>query len=209
LFLFFLALTLKSRRYVEYYVPFAVLNSAKIISGYLKEKSLKKYFQQFYQLFIKKILLISALGTYLLFTLSYIVMRDIAQVYQSLRQGSHFYNLAPSAQWLAHNSPKDSIVFHSDWDEFPILFYHNDHNYYIVGLDPTFMYNYNQELYWQWVNITLGVTSSQLHHIIKDNFKASFVYLTKDHQAMDNNLQNDSLFRLIYEDEEAKIYKVL
>ena len=89
-----------------------------------------------------------------------------------------------------------------------VCFYYNSHNYYIVGLDPTFMYNYNKDLYWKWVNITIGKQKDNLPHILREDFHASYVFLEKDQTEMDSNLQQYDELELVYDDEEAKIYKV-
>jgi len=47
--------------------------------------------------------------------------------------------------WLKENTVKDEIIIHSSWDEFPMLFYYNDYNQYMAGLDPTFFYKADQE----------------------------------------------------------------
>lgn len=39
-----------------------------------------------------------------------------------------------AANWLVQNSNEGDIVFNTQWDEFPELFYW-DQNYYIVGMD--------------------------------------------------------------------------
>ena len=88
-----------------------------------------------------------------------------------------------------------------------LLFFWNSSNYYIVGLDPTFMYNYDTVLYWKWVNITLG-KEEDVYNIAKNDFKASYILLEKDHRKMDRNIMKDERIEMIYEDEETKIYKI-
>lgn len=208
LFVFFLLLTLKSRRYVEYYVPFAILFSALVISRAWQFDDIKTLWQTAKKYYYRKKALIATITIYLLVVIPFVAIRDIRSNKNSLDQGIPSTKFASASQWLKDNSPAGSIVLHSDWDEFPILFYHNSRNYYIVGLDPTFMYNYNQNLYWQWVHITTGEQSDNLYAMIKDNFTASYVFLEKDHVAMDSNILNDGNFQLVYEDNQTKIYEV-
>ena len=106
------------------------------------------------------------------------------------------------------NSPEGSIVIHSDWDDFPVLFYHNSHNYYIVGLDPTFMYEYDKDLYWKWVDLTTGKEVKNVYQVVKNQFNASYIIIEKDHLGMDRIINGSLGFELIYEDNEAKIYQV-
>jgi hypothetical protein len=56
--------------------------------------------------------------------------------------------------WLKNNTPENSVVFHTAWDAYPRLFYYNDHNYFLVGLDPSFLYLADKNLYYLWRNIS-------------------------------------------------------
>jgi len=99
------------------------------------------------------------------------------------------------------------IIFHSDWDDFPMLFYWNSKNYYISGLDPTFLYLKNRDLYEKYVKITSGEQKTDLAEIIKNDFKSRYVLIGKDHPKMADNFSKDNDFKLVYEDEDAWIYK--
>jgi hypothetical protein len=47
--------------------------------------------------------------------------------------------LSGAAAYLRDHVPDAETVFHSDWDEFPLLFFTAPKLHYLVGLDPTFM----------------------------------------------------------------------
>jgi hypothetical protein len=47
--------------------------------------------------------------------------------------------MAGAAEWLRTNTPEGSMVFQTDWDDFPYLYYYNTHNTWLVGLDPTYL----------------------------------------------------------------------
>ncbi|MBU1146057.1 hypothetical protein KKD80_00725, partial [Patescibacteria group bacterium] len=106
------------------------------------------------------------------------------------------------------NTPEGAIVFHNDWDDFPALFYYNTHNYYIAGLDPTFMYDYDKDLHKEWVDITTG-RRPNISEIVKNDFHSEYVFVDKDHIALENNLKSDGHFQMVYKDEEGKIYKLI
>jgi len=211
MYLFGLGLVLKSRRYIEYYVPlaalFIVISYTATIAQLTKEK-IKHWLLVFWQQSWVTKSIVFIFNVYFLLIIPAVIIKDYQTNFRDLKSGSSFDTLQSASQWLAINSLEGSIVLHSDWDEFPELFYHNSHNYYIVGLDPTFMYKYNEELYWLWVNITIGKQKEDLPNIIKNKFQAEYVLLTKDHISMDNNIQKFSEFELLYEDDEAKIYQV-
>ncbi len=106
------------------------------------------------------------------------------------------------------NSDKGDIIFHSDWDDWPMLFYHNDYNRYIVGLDTTFMYKSSKDLYKKWRDITWGDFEGDPYAIIKNDFKAKLIFVAQtDIEIMDKYFKNDGRYELIY-DGEGKIYKI-
>jgi len=200
-FLFF-ALTLKSRRYVEYLVPLGVCFAALSLSHPLnlfKEK-LSKIISP------RLVLLTPAI---VLLALSPIFYRDLKLIKDSYQAGFSFDKFSQSAAWLKENTTAGDVVFHSDWDEFPILFYHNDHNYYLVGLDPTFMYEHDQDLYQRWVDITTGQPTDNLYRTIRDIFGAQYVFVDiTQSSAFDYNLANNFYFEKVFESQEARIYKL-
>jgi len=206
--LLFLGLTLKSRRNVEYFIPFAILFSAISINQFISSKVVKQITQDFKKLLLqKKYLLVGLIIPIVL--LPYIVFRDVKRVYIDHHKNFSFTQYQDASNWLNQNTTPKSIVLHSDWDEFPILFYHNTNNYYIVGLDPTFMYNYNKDLYWKWYNITMGQEKEFLYQQIKNDFKSEYVFIEHTtHQLLDRNLSNNFYFEEVYRDQSTKIYKV-
>lgn len=59
-----------------------------------------------------------------------------------------------SAEWLKNNTKKGDIVFNTSWNYFTTLFYYNSQNYYIAGIEPRFLYDYDPKFYWAWRNIS-------------------------------------------------------
>jgi hypothetical protein len=59
-----------------------------------------------------------------------------------------------TATWLKNNTKKGDIVFNASWNWFTTLFYYDTDNYYIAGIEPRFLYDYNHELYWKWWHIS-------------------------------------------------------
>lgn len=207
--IFFLVLTLKSRRYVEYYVPLGMLFSAFALNPLVKNVNIRFLIKKIPDYYFSRKIVFTILAIYFLVMIPTIALRDLKQERNNFLTGIPYNKFQAASTWIENNTPKDSLVLHSDWDEFPILFYHNTHNRYIVGLDPTFMYAFNQDLYWRWVKITTGEQKEDLYDIIKNDFQSATVFLEKDHTAMDNNFKKDSHFELVYEDKEAKIYQMI
>ncbi|OGY43657.1 MAG: hypothetical protein A3B89_04445 [Candidatus Buchananbacteria bacterium RIFCSPHIGHO2_02_FULL_40_13] len=213
LFLAFVIATAKARRNVEYLAPLAVIFSALVFSRGWSLDEIRGDFQAFGRLF-KKVFL-NDWRAKVLFTLFSILTVTVIfykmpyQAKKSLDNGFNYNYLKSASEYLLANSQPGDIVFQSDWDEFPILFYHNSRNYYIVGLDPTFMYLKNPDLYNKWADITRGQRAEDIYGIIKNDFRAKYVIATLDHKELIANLDNNFYFAKVYSDNEAVIYKVL
>lgn len=213
LFLTFVLATIKSRRNIEYLAPFAIIFSAMTFSQSMYILEIKNDLKEFKKI-IKKVFFHNLYVKILLIFFLVVIISSFFYIMpyhakRSLDNGFNFNYLKSASEYLINNSSKGDIIFHSDWDEFPILFYHNSKNYYIVGLDPTFMYLYNKDLYNQWSEITRGQLSADLYNIVKNNFRAKYILATTDHKDMIYNLDNNFYFDRVYSDDEAVIYKVL
>lgn len=207
LMLIFTLMTLKSRRYIEYLAPFTLLFTACAITDLYNFLNFHKIKQQWQKMpsYLKAYLIIVA------FVFATMVMPSIYS--KTLEVDSPKTRtadtLAASSTWLKEHAPVGAIVFHSDWDEWPMLFYHNDQNYYIVGLDPTFMENFDSELHSLYRNITTGGVSYQLSKQIKNNFSAQFILVERaGHQGLVDNLNKDTGSPMVYQDNEVNIYKI-
>lgn len=129
------------------------------------------------------------------------------------------------ALWLQNNTKEGEIVFHLIWSQFPILFFWNQHNYYINGMDPVFLYAYDQELYWKlfymWPKDMAGLTCNSIncgpeniepvYDVLVKNFKASYVFVRKpNHPRFREYLESDKKhFEKVYDEGSSLIYKVL
>ncbi len=207
----FCAFTLKSQRYIEYYVPWGYLSAALLLrdSGILYHTN---RFRAAIRRFRTEDLLPSVSGiliaSYVCIFVPGIMITNATQTNSALHRGDSIHRLAPTMDWLRNHSTKGDVLFHNDWDDFPILFYHVTRLRYIVGLDPTFMYTYNPELYWKWVDITIGKQKDQLLEIIQQDFGARFVLVDSDHPELYENMINDGRFTIVYHDSEATIFRV-
>lgn len=76
--------------------------------------------------------------------------------------GERDFDFQEAGRWLKANTKPGEIIFYPDWGWWPIMFYYNDYNHYITGMDPTFFYEYDPKLFWIWRNLGLyGVYCDQ------------------------------------------------
>jgi hypothetical protein len=204
----FLVLTLKSRRNIEYLGPSLVIFSALAINDFIRANS--KSFKEFFRFWQKHFVILKLAGIFLFIGFWFLAgQSELISVKQALSDGYKNTYLKKASYYIYKNSEPGDIIFHDDWDEFPALFYHNSKDYYIMGLDPTFMYEQNQARYWQYVDVTLGKRADEIYDIIKNKFRAKFVLATPDHQKLISNLSANFYFERVYQDEEAVVFRVL
>ncbi len=173
------ALTLWHRRFIEYFVPFAVLASAISLTPYFAQVSWQKFANAWNGLWELR-LYVSVMGIVIVMAFGY----SYKQVYGSLNYAKTADQYEQAGKWMADHSEKGDIVFNTQWDEFPGLFYWDDRNYYLVGMDPTFMYIHNPDLYWKWRAIADDQpddgnwgTPERMSEIFKRDFDAKFVFV--------------------------------
>ena len=141
-----------------------------------------------------------------------------------------------AAGWLKSNTAKNEIVFNTDFGQFNRLFFYDDWNRYIVGIEPKNMYEYSPALYWAWNNITLygildkdgnGKETAQnmlqgknddetakimlanakaIAPVIKNDFQSRYVFFDSD-TFLRKELEKDSAdYVLVYNNKEDGVY---
>ncbi len=133
-------------------------------------------------------------------------------------------HLKESALWLKENSEPGEIVFHTSWDQFGSLFFWNQQNYYINGMDPIFMYAYNPSLYWknhfmfttdEAYNQTCGKIrctqeeAEDTARVLANDFKASYVVLRKAQNPKTYFFWlKENKFPLVFENQKEAVFKI-
>lgn len=112
--------------------------------------------------------------------------------------------------WIKQNVPKGEMVFNTDWDDFPKMFFYDSDHVYASGLDPTYLFDQNKELSKLYEQVTLGKTNDPAP-IIRDKFGARYVFSdTADvHEDFYNNAMDSGWFEEVYSDSDCRVLKIL
>ncbi|MCI0521802.1 MAG: hypothetical protein L0Z70_16265 [Chloroflexi bacterium] len=194
--LLFGAMLFQSRRWVEYFPPFALIFAAfawaPLIAGAGKQGGWRKT--------VAAVVLIAALipGVWITFQKSQ----------DSVRDSKPYAQYAEASQWLAENTPEGAMIFQTDWDDFTRLFYWNTRNTYMIGLDPTYMQLYDGELYALWVDITHGDVELPSQQIV-ERFGARYIFSDLNHSRFIRQAEKDPGMEEAYRDEYAVIYRIV
>ncbi|VAW32183.1 hypothetical protein MNBD_CHLOROFLEXI01-1076, partial [hydrothermal vent metagenome] len=138
----------QSRRFVEYFPPFALiffaLSITPLLRSWLGDWRLKRPFLT--QLIPIGLLIVLAYPLY-------IGLNDARDLMSNSKPADRY---ADAVIWLQNNSPEGTMVFQTDWDDFTRLFFYNSDAVYTAGLDPTFMELQDEAFFELWVDITQG-----------------------------------------------------
>lgn len=124
-------------------------------------------------------------------------------VYEIGRSSPHNYYQA-GAEWMRANIPPGQIIFNTDWDDFPRLFYFDETHYYVSGLDPSYLFDKNPKLSQLYERITLGQEADP-GPLIRDRFGARYVFSDNQHDDFFQHARESGWFDIVYEDPECVI----
>ncbi len=111
------------------------------------------------------------------------------------------------ADWMRANIPPRQIVFNTDWDDFPRLFYYDETHYYVSGLDPTYLFDKNPDLSRLYERITLGKEEDP-GPLIRDRFGARYVFTDNSHHDFFTNAKESGWFEIVFEDPQCTIMHI-
>jgi hypothetical protein len=199
---FLLVLTMKSRRFVEYWPPFAVLFCAYALKPHLEALSWRDLPDRVSRVIAAGVAILLLAGTGAAIVINVVGTRNsVADEW-----GPDAY--AGGARWLAENTPEGAMVFNTDWDDFPMLFHHNTHNVYASGLDPTYLLHADAELSKLYEEITLGRVDDP-GPLIRDRFGARWAFTDLGHQDFIRKATAEGGMKIVYEDEKVAVLEVI
>ena len=108
------------------------------------------------------------------------------------------------ADWMRAHVPPGQIVFNTDWDDFPRLFYFDETHYYVSGLDPNYLFDKNPDLSRLYDRITLGQESDP-GPLIRDRFGSRYVFTDNSHDDFFQHARASGWFDIVYEDAQCTI----
>ncbi len=200
------ALTVRSRRNVEYFVPFAVLAGAALIrlaAAVVPREERERLAASFWELRAWQRIPVVAILTFLV---PLVLFRDIRSLKHDFDVGVPPTRYAGLSAWLEENAPAGAVLWHNDWDDFPYFFLHTTRVRFLVGLDPTFMYVKSPERYWTWVRQTRGEGEDRIGRELVRTFGARYAFVDMEHRALAARFAADSEMIEVYRDQDGILY---
>ena len=111
-------------------------------------------------------------------------------------------------KWANENIPENEIIFNCNWDNFPKMFFYDTKHRYAWGLDPNYLYSKNPELYKLMNDINNGKVEDP-GPVIREKFGARFIFSeAKDNVDFIANCLQSGWCERAYEDDDAIILKI-
>ena len=108
----------------------------------------------------------------------------------------------------ADNIPKGERIFNCTWDDFPKLFFYDTKHTYVYGLDPNYLYSENPELYKLLKDLTEGKIDDPAP-VIREKFGANYIFAdAKENTDMIAKALESGWVETIYEDDDARLLKI-
>jgi len=207
--LFFGLMLLQARRFVEYFPPFALIFSAfawtpLLVSPTFPPVPLIELPHYQSRSTVRKLLPAMLLAI----LISASIAKSVPAAQAAIGKSKPYGLYADASAWLEKNTTAGSRVFQTDWDDFPRLFFHNTHNTYLVGLDPTYMQLYDPALYDLWVDITQGDIDHP-SQIILNTFGSHYVHTDLNHKGFLQAAGEDPGLKMVYCDDQSAIFEVI
>lgn len=215
----FLTLTFKARRFIEYWPMFALISSACLINPIVCQFAdwFDRAFDRPLEGRLSRRRVGMAIKVSALTACAVLLAFGAAPQWQrTQRKVKCVYDLPAirdAMTFLKENSSEGDVVFTDDWDVFPVYFFYNSHNHYIVGLDPKFTQGRLPELWRRYVKISRGQVPASESVLVTDadknstnkkidiqlsdirtHFGAKFVITDKDHKALAGKLSRAKKF---------------
>lgn len=232
-----LAAQFRSKRFAEYFPPFAVLFAAFSWQAFLdyNRTDLPEDFRRELEPYLDadkgtkrdewwqagKLAAVWVLGIVLVF---YFYVNNVGLSWLGVDQPGLMNTISEnepndkyrrSMEWATgagpdgkENIPAGARIFNANWDDFPKLFFFNTKHSYVYGLDPNYLYSQNPELY----KLVQDITSAKIDEaapIIRDRFGAEYVFTdASENDEMVAKLLDSGWADMVYEDDEARILKL-
>jgi hypothetical protein len=232
-----LAAQFRSKRFAEYFPPFAVLFAAFSLQAFRAPLALQlpEHFQRDIEPYLDadkrsekedryhtlKLAAVTVLGV--LLTLYFVLNTKGVHVLgfnqeglaETIKGNDSDDRYRRAMAWATgvdangkENIPSGERIFNCNWDDFPKLFFLDTKHTYVYGLDPNYLYSENPDLYVLLQDITNGKIADAAP-MIREKFGSNYVFAdAKENEDMFAKLIESGWVDMVYEDDEARILKI-
>lgn len=189
--LVFLGLTLRSKRFIEYFAPmatvFVTLAAWRTVAAWP---------------YARRRLLVTVLAA--------VAAANVGGVGWTMiqkRDATPHDRYAAAARYVAGTAPAGAMLCSIDWDDFPWLYFYNVESTYLVGLDPTYLRDRYRDAYWRWVDVAEGRVAEP-SRVLGGLLPCAYVLSDRDHAPFLEQAARDPGLEQVLADERMVLYRV-
>ncbi|MGI8906483.1 MAG: hypothetical protein ACR2IE_08340 [Candidatus Sumerlaeaceae bacterium] len=193
----FLFAYVRSRRFSEYFVPYTMVASALVWRDSVAAGAFRTWRPRLRTAAVALITLCVIGG----------IGYNWNRVLRELRRHITPARYRGATTYIAQHSNPGDVICHSDWDDFPELFFHNTKNHYIVGLDPNLLYLADKTKYNVWKNISEGKIPRPAKAMVQ-HFRAKYALCDYMQKGFIAAAARDPGLSLCYQDSGSLVWKI-
>jgi hypothetical protein len=225
-----LAAQFRSKRFAEYFPPFAILFAAFSWQAFktAARVELPEDFRREIEPYLDKVkdakktaewrrikgLLHVALGLFFVMIMVYDFRGvDMPFIHQQglitdIKENEKNDKYRRAMDWISNNVPPGEIIFNCNWDDFPKMFFLDTKHAYTYGLDPNYLYTKNPDLYKLIPDITGGKIDDPAP-VIREKFNSRIIFSdAKENEDFLAKALESGWCEIAYDDDEAIILKI-
>ncbi len=199
-------LTLKSKRYGEYFIPTLALLGATVEGsiwvGWREIVSFGKSLRWYWY----------PLTTMLVSVLVYASFSDLSTMRRTMMENNYpFTYVSIPMKTLSEVAAPGDRVFYPQWDLFPMLFVADDRLRYISGMDPTYLFVASTTRSDIYSRFTFDQSASlNVYGYIHDDLRSQYVFLERGRNPLlEDRLNRDMRFTTLFQNSQFHLYRVL
>jgi len=196
-----LLMSIKSRRFMEYFPPFAVAFGAFTISPKLARPG------NAWVRTIRDRLIAAMTASAATVVTATILGMMVLQARAELKEENFPYAYEGASKYITEHTAPGAMVFNTNWDTFPSLFYYNPDRCFVAGLDPSYSYDRDHDLWKLYESITNG-DQENAGKLIREQFGAEYVVTGNGTSDFLTSADDSGEFERVYEDNDAIVLRV-
>jgi hypothetical protein len=225
-----LAAQFRSKRFAEYFPPFAILFAAFSWQAFTtrNQVELPEDFKRDIEPYLDVakptergswIVAAKAAAPWViaipLFVFFFCTMRGVHSfgidqkgLVEEIRNNENNDRYSRAMDWAKQHIPAGERIFNCNWDDFPKLFFYDQAHSYVYGLDPNYLYSKDPELYKSLMDIT-GNKVDDPGPQIREKFGSRYVFVdARENTDLVAKLLDSGWAEVAYDDDEARIIKI-
>lgn len=145
----------------------------------------------------------------LAFALSAVMVISVYRTQRDIATSSSHDFYRAGIEWMRNNIPEGEIVFNTDWDDFPRLFYFDTRHRYVSGLDPTYLVDENPEIAQIHERIAFG-NETNMAQVLRERFNARYIFTDNEevHDRLYAVAMDSGWFDRVYVDDQCTVLRL-